>query len=173
MLFRSIALVKAVEEAKAAKEEVVATAASLRSEQERLIRVAKKAEEKIRVAHSERDTTVKALEEDRAVATMRETTVREEVGLQIIKYKMSFKRSALFMIKEKYPDLDFSDIHFSNMKGHEENPPVPVNAASVQSVEEVPQAEGVVEVEGTQGEIVGGVMTMSCPSRVKIITKML
>ena len=33
------------------------------------------------------------------------------------------------MVKEKYPDLDFSD-----MKGHEENPPVSVNAAPVQHV---------------------------------------
>ena len=41
------AMVKAVEEAKTAKDEVVATAASFRSEQKRLIRVVNEAEEKI------------------------------------------------------------------------------------------------------------------------------
>ena len=44
-------MVKAVEKAKAAKDEAVATTASLRSEQERLNRVVKEAEEKIRVAN--------------------------------------------------------------------------------------------------------------------------
>ena len=68
---------------------------------------------------------------------------------------MSFRRSAIFMIKQKYPDLDFSDINFSDMKGHEENPPVPVNAAPVQPVEEALQVEEVVEVEGAQGGLSG------------------
>ena len=31
---------------------------------------------------------------------------------------MTFKHSILFMIKEKYPDLDFSDINFTNMRGY-------------------------------------------------------
>ena len=147
------ALVKAVEEAKAAKDEAVATAASLRSEQERLARVAKKAEEKIRVANSERDSAVRALEEDRALATMREKVVREEVGLQIIKYGMTFRRSALFMVKEKYPDLDFFNINFSDMKGHDNaDPPVPKKAVVVQPIEEV-----VIGTEGAQWEIVEGV----------------
>ena len=75
--------------------------------------------------------------------------------MQIIKYVMSFRRSAIFMIKQKYPDLDFSDINFSDMKGHKENPPVPVNAAPVQPVEEVPQAEEVVEVVGALGDLSG------------------
>ena len=89
------------------------------------------------------------------VFVLREKVVREEVGLQIIKYGMTFRRSAFFMVKEKYPDLDFSDINFSDMKGHEENPPVPVNAAPVQPVEEALQAERVVEVEGAQGDLFG------------------
>ena len=142
-----------VEDAKAAKDEATATAASLRTEQERLIRVVKEAEEKIRVANSDRDGAVKTLEEERVVAVIRETAVREEAGLQIIKYGMSFRRSAIFMIKQKYPDLDFSDINFFDMKGHEENPPVLVNAALVQPIEEVPQAEEVVEVVGAQGDL--------------------
>ena len=116
----------------------------------------KKAEEKIRVANSERDEAVKTLEEERAVAAIKEAAVQEEVGLQIIKYGMSFRRSAIFMIKQKYPDLDFSDINFSDMKGHEEIPPVPVNAAPDQPIEEVPQAEEVVEVVGPRGMFQGG-----------------
>ena len=122
-------MVKAGEEAKAAKDEAVATAASLRSEQERLNRVVKEAEEKIRVSNSERDDAVKTLEEERVVAAIKEAVVREEAGLQIIKYGLTFRRSAIFMIKQKYPDLHFSDINFSDMKGYEENRPAPVNAA--------------------------------------------
>ena len=140
------ALVKEVHEAKVAKDEAIATAASLRTEQERLIRVAKKAEEKVMLANSERENAVGALEEEWAIFALREKAVREEVGLQIIKYGMTFRRLALFMVKEKYPDLDFSDINFSDMKGHEENPPVPVNVAPIQPVEEAAQTEGVVEV---------------------------
>ena len=128
---KKTALVKAVEKAKAAKDKAVATAASLRSEQERLIRVAKEAEEKIRVANFERDSAVKALEEDRALAAMREKVVREEAGLQIIKYGMTFKRSAFFMVKKKYPDLDFSEINFSDMKGHDSADPPSSNKAAV------------------------------------------
>ena len=59
------------------------------------------------------------------------------------------------MIKQKYPDLDFSDINFSDMKGHEEIPPVPVNAAPDQPIEEVSQAEEVVEVVGVQRDVPG------------------
>ena len=35
-------------------------------------------------------------------------------------YGLSFRRSALFMVKEKYLNLDFSDNIFSDMKGLEE-----------------------------------------------------
>ena len=137
----------------------MATAASLRSEQERLIRVAKEAEEKIRVANSDRDTTIKALEEDRALAAMREATIREEAGLQIIKYGMSFKLSALFMVNEKYPDLDFLDINFSDMKGHDNaDPPSSKKDTVVQPVE-----KAVVGAEGVQGEIVEGVTDNVAP----------
>ena len=31
---------------------------------------------------------------------------------------MTFKRSTLFMIREKYPDLDFSNINFIDMRGY-------------------------------------------------------
>ena len=107
------------------------------------------------MANSERDEAVKTLKEERAVAAIKEAAVREEAGLQIIKYGMSFRRSAIFMIKQKYPDLDFSDINFSDMKGYEENPPAPVNAAPAQPIEEVPQAEEVVEMVGVQRDVSG------------------
>ena len=107
------------------------------------------------MANSERDEAVKTLEEERVVVAMKEVAVREEAGLQIIKYGMSFRRSAIFMIKQKYSDLDVSDINFSDMKGHEENPTVPVNAAPDQPIEEVPQAVEVVEMVETQGDIPG------------------
>ena len=87
------ALVKVVEKVKAAKDEAVAAAASLRSKQERLIRVAKEAEENIRVANSERDSAVKVLEEDRALAAMREATVREEAGLQQDRFICIFNKT--------------------------------------------------------------------------------
>ena len=146
-------LVKVMEEAKAAKDEAVATAASLKSEQNRLVRVAKEAEEKVVVANFERDSAVRALEEERVIFELREKAVREEAGLQIIKYGMTFRRSTLFMVKEKYPDLDFSDIKFSDMKGHDSaDPPMSNNAAIVQPVE-----EAVVEAKGAQGEITEGV----------------
>ena len=115
----------------------------------------KEAEEKIRVANSERDDAAKTLEEERAVAAIKEAAVREEAGLQIIKYGLTFRRSAIFMIKQKYPDLDFSDIDFSDMKGYEENPPAPANAAPAQPIEEVPQADEIVEVEEDQGGVPG------------------
>ena len=102
-----IALVKTVEEAKAAKDEAITTAVSLRTEQERLIRVVKEVEEKIRMANSDRDGAVKTLEEERVVAVIRETAVREEAGLQIIKYGMSFRRSTIFMIKQMEEYLTF------------------------------------------------------------------
>ena len=46
--------------------------------------------------------------------------IREEAIRKIENYRMLFRRSTLFMVKEKYLDLDFSDINFSDMRGHEE-----------------------------------------------------
>ena len=76
-----------------------------------------------------------------------------------MKYGLTFRRSALFMIKEKYRDLDFSVINFSDMKGHDSvDPPRPVQAAPVQPIEEdgIQAVEVVVEVKGLQAEIVVG-----------------
>ena len=61
-------LTKDVEEAKAARDEVVAMANFLKSEQDRLVRVVQeKVEEKIVKATSERDDTIRALEIERVV----------------------------------------------------------------------------------------------------------
>ena len=62
------ALTKDVEEAKAARDEVVAMANFLKSEQDRLVRVVQEeAEEKIAKATSERDDAIRALEIERVV----------------------------------------------------------------------------------------------------------
>ena len=72
---------------------------------------------------------------------------------------MTFRRSALFMVKEKYPDLDFSDINFSDMKGHDSaDPPSSNEAAVVQPVE-----RAVVGAKRAQGEIVAGVNDSVAP----------
>ena len=61
------------------------------------------------------------------------------------------------MVNEKYLDLDFSDINFSDMKGHDSaDLPSSNKAAVVKPVEETPQAKGVVEVEGVQEEVLEG-----------------
>ena len=113
-----IALTKAVEEAKAAKDEAFVMANPLKFEQERLVRMAKeKAKEKVSRAISERDDAITALEAEKADQKVKEESIREEAVRKIVDYGMLFRRSALFMVKEKYPDLDFSDISFSNMRG--------------------------------------------------------
>ena len=85
--------------------------------------------------------------------------IRKEAAIEIVKYGMTFRRSALFMVMEKYPNLDFSDINFSDMKGHDSADPLRlVQAAPVQPAEEdgTQAVEGVVEVEGVQAKIVEG-----------------
>ena len=96
-----------------------------------MVRVAKKVKEKIAAATFERDDALKALEEEKALLAIREKAIREKAGLQIIKYGMTFRRSALFMVKEKYLDLDFYDINFSDMKGHDSVDPLASNKAAV------------------------------------------
>ena len=81
---------------------------------------------------------------------------REEAIRDIVKFGMTFKRSALFMIRKKYPDLDFSDINFTDMRGHNiPDPSEPVQAVSVQPVEDggiqTNEVEGV-ETEEAQAE---------------------
>ena len=154
------ALTKVVEEAKAARDEAIAIGNSFKSEQDRLVQVAQEeAEEKIAKATSERDDAIKALETERVVQEVREKAIREEAAIEIVKYGMTFRRSALFMVKEKYPDLDFSDINFSDMKGHDSvDPPGPVQAAPVQPIEEdgTQAVERVIVVDEVQAEIVKG-----------------
>ena len=72
-----VALTKAVRKAKTAKDEAVAMANSLRSKQDRLVRVAKEIEEKIAAATFEKDNAVKALEEEKVLLAVREKAIRE------------------------------------------------------------------------------------------------
>ena len=52
-------------------------------------------------------------------------------------FGMTFKCSALFMIREKYLDLDFFDINFTDMRDHDISDPFElVQVVSVQPVEE-------------------------------------
>ena len=51
------------------------------------------------------------------------------------------------MVKEKYPDLDFSDINFSDMRGHEKE-------GSAQNTG-VKGAQGPVQEEGVQVQVAG------------------
>ena len=72
---------------------------------------------------SKREKVKKALEDERADQRVKEKTIREEAKQEairdIVKYGMTFRRSTLFLIRKKYPDLDFSDINFLNMMGHD------------------------------------------------------
>ena len=89
-----------------------------------MIRVTKeKVEEKVARAVSERDEAIKALEDERADQKVKEESIREkvkqEVVRDIVKFGMTFKCLALFMIREKYPDLDFFNINFIDMMGYD------------------------------------------------------
>ena len=53
---------------------------------------------------SKRDEAIKALEEKKAEEMIRNEAQKEAVG-ETITFKMSYKCSALFMIKKKYPNL--------------------------------------------------------------------
>ena len=117
------ALTTAMEEAKTAQDEAIAMVDFLKFEQEKLVRVAKEeVEEKVAKVVSERDEAIKALQKEKANWKVREATLREKTKQEairdILKFGMTFRRSAIFMIKEKYPDLDFSDINFTDMKGY-------------------------------------------------------
>ena len=144
------ALTKALEEAKAARDEAIATASSIKSEQDRLIRVAKEeAEEKITKAMFERDEAVLILDTERVTWAAREKKLKEETAMEVVKYGKTFRTSALFMVKEKYPDLDFSDIKFSDMKGYDSVDPCVFDPAGpVEPSEEAAQSGEGIEMGG-------------------------
>ena len=153
------ALTKAVEEAKATKDEAIAMANSLKSEQKMLVRVAKeKVEKKVAKVISERDEAIKALEEERADQRVEEMMIKQEAKQEVIgdilKFGITFRRSALFMIREKYHDLDFSDINFTNMKGY--NVPDPVDGSESIGDLNVKGSVQVVPVQPVSGEIIEG-----------------
>ena len=114
-------MTKALEEAKTARDKAIAMADSLKFEQEWLVRMAKeKTKKKVARAILERGEAIKALEANQADQNVREESIREEVVRKIMDYGILFRRLALFMVKEKYFDLDFFDISFSDMRGLEE-----------------------------------------------------
>ena len=80
----------------------------------------KEVEEKVARAISKLDEVIKALEAEKADQKVREESSREEAVRKIMDYGISFRHKTLFMVKEKYPNLDFFDISFSNMRGLEE-----------------------------------------------------
>ena len=103
-----------------------------------MIRVVKEeAEEKISKAMSERDEAVLILDTKRVAWAAREKELKEETAMEVVKYGKTFRTFALFMVKEKYPDLDFSDIKFSDMKGYDSaDPCVSDRAGLVETSEE-------------------------------------
>ena len=128
-----IALSGSLEEAKAARDEAMVMVDSLRSECERQIRMAKEeADEKVARAVSERDETMKSLEKGKTDLKAAKESIRKEAYelaredaiREILKYGLSFKRSAIFMIKQKYPELDLSNIDLSFMHGYNVSDPV-------------------------------------------------
>ena len=45
--------------------------------------------------------------------------VKEEAIADIVKFWMGFRRSILFMIRRKYPNLDLSNMDLTLMEGHD------------------------------------------------------
>ena len=117
------ALNKALGKAKAARDEAIAMVDYLKSEQERLIQMAKEeVKKKVAKAIFEKEESIKALEEERADRKVTKITIKkeakEEAISDIFKYGMNYKSFSLFMIRKKYHDLDFSDINFIDMEGY-------------------------------------------------------
>ena len=87
------------------------------------------AEEKVAKAIFEKEEAIKALEEENGDRKVAEAVIREEANEEaigdILKFGMNYRRSALFMIKEKYTDLDFSNNNFNDIRGY--NVPNPVD----------------------------------------------
>ena len=87
-------------------------------------------EEKLK-ALSKRDEVVKALKDERSDQKATEERIgkeayelgRENAVTKILNYGMSFKRSTLFMIKEKYLDLDLFDSNLIEIRGYDKFDP--------------------------------------------------
>ena len=120
------------------------------------------AEEKITKAMSERDEAVLVLEAERVAWAARENELKDETALEVVKFGKTFRTSVLFMVKEKYPDLDFSDINFSDMKGHDSTDPSVSGAAG--------PVEPSVKATQSGGDLKWGAWTLLYSNRVKILT---
>ena len=103
-------------------------ATSLKSEHERLIRVTKaKVKENMAQAYLEREQAIKALEKERVDQRAFEKAIRNEAFDQtkvealtdIVKFGMSFKCLALFMIMKKYFELNLFDVNLTLIEGHD------------------------------------------------------
>ena len=114
---------KALEEAKATRDEAIAMVDFLKFEGERLVRVAKEeVKEKVVKAISKREEAIKALEEEKVDRRAAKVTIKEEakekvVG-DILMYTMNYRHSVLFMIKKKYHELDFANIGLTQIRGY-------------------------------------------------------
>ena len=86
-----------------------------------------KAGEKVARAMSERNEAMKVLKEGKTNLKAVKESIRKEaydaakndVTSEILKYRMSFRSSAIFMIKQKYLELDLSDIYLALMHGYD------------------------------------------------------
>ena len=94
----------------------------MKSEQERL----HVAERRLKV-EAERDAAIKAFEEEKANRKASEERIKKEAyelakaeaTQEIVDYGMSFRPPVLFMSRQKYPDLDLSDIDLIEIKGQD------------------------------------------------------
>ena len=94
--------------------------------------MAKKKVEKRLMADTKTDAAVKALKEEKADRKTLEERIKKkvyelakvDVTQKIVDYGMNFKRSTLCMIREKYLDLDLSDIDLTKMKGWDKPDPI-------------------------------------------------
>ena len=89
--------------------------------------VNKEIEENVVRAIFEKDKGMKVLKErkadlksvEKSIKKQAYDAVREDATNEIFKYGMCFRRSVIFMIKQKYPELDLFDINLTLMHGYD------------------------------------------------------
>ena len=128
-----MALNKSLEEVKVDRDEATVVFESLKFEHEKLSRMAKEETEGRLKVETEREVAIKALEEEeeRVDQKAAEERIKKEAydlaradaAQEILEYGMGFRRSALFMIREKYPDLDLSDVDLTEIRGYDKPDP--------------------------------------------------
>ena len=101
---------KSLKKAKATRDKAILASESLKFEQERLSRMAKEEAEEILKAEAQKETVIKALKEERADRGAVEEWIkkeayelaREDATQEIFQCGMSFRLSALFMIRRSF-----------------------------------------------------------------------